>query len=187
MPKGYTLFELIVVLAVVGIAATVVLPRLGFSTSVRLQAEVREVQSLLQYAQRQALLQGTTVQVALYSLSDDKEQGQVDPQVSNGETNLDTHFEQGVIATSLDSGTPTLEKPLVWASNDIKMAFRDALSDRLFPVNSLIFEFFPTGGSSGGLLMLQMDERRSFINLNPITGRQILLTEGEVQEQLYSN
>jgi len=55
---GFTLLELLVVMTLLGIAALLVVPRVGGGQMVQLQAQVREVVALLNYARRSAIIDG---------------------------------------------------------------------------------------------------------------------------------
>jgi general secretion pathway protein H len=55
---GFTLLELLVVMTLIGIAALLVVPRVGGGQMVQLQAQVREVVALLNYARRSAIIDG---------------------------------------------------------------------------------------------------------------------------------
>lgn len=63
--RGFTLLELMVVLAIIGLGAALVLPRLGNQDNVLLKAETREVLALLKHARRSALIQGAVREVML--------------------------------------------------------------------------------------------------------------------------
>lgn len=55
---GFTLLELLIVMTLLGIAALLVVPRVGGGQMVQLQSQVREVVALLNYARRSAIIDG---------------------------------------------------------------------------------------------------------------------------------
>lgn len=62
---GFTLLELLVVMTLIGIAALLVVPRVGGGQMVQLQAQVREIVALLNYARRSAIIEGKIKTVIL--------------------------------------------------------------------------------------------------------------------------
>lgn len=63
--RGFTLLELLVVMTLIGIAALLVVPRVGGGQMVQLQSQVREVVALLNYARRSAIIEGKIKTVIL--------------------------------------------------------------------------------------------------------------------------
>jgi general secretion pathway protein H len=62
---GFTLLELLIVMTLIGIAALLVVPRVGGGQMVQLQAQVREAVALLNYARRSAIIDGKVQTVIL--------------------------------------------------------------------------------------------------------------------------
>lgn len=63
--RGFTLLELILVLAIITISITLVIPRLNNGEMARLQAKVRETVVTLKYARRIALIFNQETKVTL--------------------------------------------------------------------------------------------------------------------------
>ena len=59
--RGFTLLELMVVLALILIAAGLIVPNLGSLDSKSFDAEVRQAVAILKYARRIAIVEGTPV------------------------------------------------------------------------------------------------------------------------------
>jgi len=55
---GFTLLELLIVLAIIGMATALVIPRIGTSEMTFLKVQVREAVSVLRYARRAAIIEG---------------------------------------------------------------------------------------------------------------------------------
>lgn len=58
LQSGFSMLELLVVMAIIGMAAALVIPRLGSSEVTILKAQVREAVAVLRYARRSAIVEG---------------------------------------------------------------------------------------------------------------------------------
>ncbi|GAB6041074.1 hypothetical protein JCM17961_17480 [Endothiovibrio diazotrophicus] len=63
--SGFTLLELLVVMAIVGMLAALVAPRIGSSEGSLFRAQVREAVAALNYARRSAIIQGYPAEAVL--------------------------------------------------------------------------------------------------------------------------
>ncbi len=63
--RGFTLLELLIVLAIVGLIAALVAPRIGSGEGALFRAQVREAVAALNYARRSAIVQGRPVEARL--------------------------------------------------------------------------------------------------------------------------
>ncbi len=147
LQQGFTLLELIVVLSLIGIAAGLVLPRLTGGDSTRLQAEVRELVAVLNYARRMALIQGQETTVKLYP----PKKNTIDDAASVARrTHPGEWYSQGV----------SIESKGTKASHD------DEKQQALYEVH-----FYPGGGSSGGDFVLKTGEISARISIDALTGK----------------
>jgi type II secretion system protein H len=64
---GFSLLELMIVMAIVGMIATLVIPRVSSSQVALLKAQVREVAAVLNYARRSAIIRGKTTKASFYN------------------------------------------------------------------------------------------------------------------------
>lgn len=64
--KGFTLLEILLVIAIIGFSAFIVIPRLEMGQTAILKAQVREAIAVLNYARRAALIQGKPQIAILY-------------------------------------------------------------------------------------------------------------------------
>jgi general secretion pathway protein H len=66
LPKGFTLLELLIVMAIVGMMVALVIPRMGSGQATFLKAQVREAIAILNYARRSAIVEGTAKTATFY-------------------------------------------------------------------------------------------------------------------------
>ncbi|MEY3220385.1 MAG: hypothetical protein RIT27_1742 [Pseudomonadota bacterium] len=79
--RGFTLLELILVLAIIAISITLAIPRLNNGEMVRLQAKVRETAAALKYARRTALIFGRETNVTIPSNDKKKPDKKISTQI----------------------------------------------------------------------------------------------------------
>jgi len=65
MRAGFTLLEVMVTLAVIGLAATIVLPRLRDGSDLRLESEGRQLADAVNFGRDRAVLTGTPMRLVL--------------------------------------------------------------------------------------------------------------------------
>lgn len=151
--RGFTLLEILLVLTIIGMASVLVVPNLTGLESRTFSAQLRQANSLLNYARRIAVVSGQTSTVSLNV---------------NTAINPEDYLSAG-------------QKNIVgrWDSAGIDIRFRDS-TDREIDVEERIdITFYPEGGSSGGTLLFRQDEREAFIAIDPFTGR---ITSGEEED-----
>ena len=104
--RGFTLLEIILVLAIIAIAITLVIPRLNNGEVARLQAKVRETAAALKYARRTALIfsQETNVNISVNEKKnpDKKISKNVIFYPSGGSSGGEFHFYENEIEATLD-------------------------------------------------------------------------------------
>ena len=141
---GFTLLEILLVFAIIGMASILVVPNLGGLELRTFSAQVREASSLLNYARRIAVVSGQPA-TASFSVSDD--------------------------ANESSEGSGPSSSVGKWHSSGVALTYRDS-TDRESDIDETIdITFYPEGGSTGGTLMLQLEDRVAAIEVDPFTGR----------------
>lgn len=142
--KGFTLLEILLVMAIMAMASLVLVPNLTGLEARSFSAQVREAQSLLNYARRIAVVSGQPSVASFY---------------------FDTPDPDAVTSPN------TRNRVGQWHSDGTAITYRDS-TDRDVEVEEIIdITFYPEGGSTGGSLMLQNDDRIVTIHIDPFTGR----------------
>lgn len=132
------------VLAILGMAVSLVAPNLSGIGARRFDAQLREAAGLLNHARRMAVVEGHTTEVRFLTAGDPDEGAGAE----RGE-----RFSQYRFASGLE------------------MAFRERADDRAEPDTERTLQFFPEGGATGGELLLFGDGRQALIRIDPFSGR----------------
>jgi general secretion pathway protein H len=139
--SGFTLLELIVVMAIIGMAVAIVIPRIGSGEITVLKAQVREAVAVLNYARRSAIVEGKQKVATFYQSQ--KEEGEATP----------GRWEIGDASLQPDG--------------DASLQPDGEVSDKaVYQIT-----FYPEGGSSGGEIILTHLDYKAKISVNPITGK----------------
>jgi general secretion pathway protein H len=134
---GFTLVELLVVLAILSLAAALALPALQRPPDgLRLEAATRTLMSTLRFSRAQAIARNADVIVTM-----DVERRSVEPSTGS--------------AIQLDRG---ISVEIIFASAERRRSAAGAI------------RFFPDGTSSGGDIMLTLNQRRARVSVNWLTG-----------------
>jgi general secretion pathway protein H len=143
---GFTLLELIIVLAIVAMGSIIVIPNLSGMTGRTFNAQVRDAVNLLNYERRTAVVSGQLAKaVFVSSVNEGDDSSQSAPELSE-------------------------EKP-TWQSPQITLIYRDStdrVSDR---AQRIEVSFFPEGGSTGGAIIFRQDDREAVVSIDPFSGR----------------
>lgn len=142
---GFTLLEILVVLAIMAMASLIVVPNITGLESRTFNAQVREAQSLLNYARRIAIVSG---------------------QPSTASFHIST-------AELADTGSSRQARFIVgrWKSSGASITYRDSTEREIEIDDKVEITFYPEGGSTGGSIILTLERRRASINVDPFTGR----------------
>lgn len=144
---GFTLLELLLVLTIIGLASVLVVPNVGSLDSRTFPAQVRQANSLLNYARRTAVVSGQPTSAAFLTVPEPEDDAQL--------------AELGLARNSV--GT--------WLAGDIRLSFVDS-TGREQDIDTLLeISFFPEGGSTGGTLTFSQGEQQQQIVVDPFTGR----------------
>ncbi|MDD2817095.1 MAG: prepilin-type N-terminal cleavage/methylation domain-containing protein [Thiotrichaceae bacterium] len=142
--RGFTLLELLIVMAIIAMAAAFVIPRLTAGEGLLLKAQVREAIAVLNYARRSAIVEGTA-RVAVFF--DDKQDANAAPNSKSKKPNA----------------------PNQWSSRGTTLEWGGKVTDKEQAVYEIIF--YPEGGSSGGELVLRFKDQKAKISVNPLNGK----------------
>ena len=141
--KGFTLLEILLVFTIIALASILVVPNVGSLDSRTFSVQQRQVNSLLHYARRNAVISGLPSTARFYA---------------------DTRAEP-------DELESTLAPETTWQSEGISLSFEDS-TERVTEIDDFIeFTFYPEGGSTGGTLILSQQDRVARIIVDPFTGR----------------
>jgi len=111
--RGFTLLELILVLAIIAISVTLAIPRLNNGEIAHLQAKVRETAAALKYARRTALIFGQETNVIISSNDQKKTDKNISTQVvfyPSGGSNGGTFYFYGETAEAILEVNPLTGK-----------------------------------------------------------------------------
>ena len=141
--RGFTLLEILLVFTIIAMASILVVPNVGNMDTRTFSVQLRQVNSILHYARRNAVITGLPSTARLYAASRDPR----------------------------DEIAADLAQEVIWESEGIALQFEDS-TERVTDVEDFVeFTFYPEGGSTGGSLILAQDERETRIVVDPFTGR----------------
>ncbi|MBQ15287.1 MAG: type II secretion system protein GspH [Gammaproteobacteria bacterium] len=141
---GFTLLELLLVLAILGMAAVLVVPNLTGLESRTFNAQVRQATSLLNYARRIAVVTGQ-------------------PSTASFRVGEDSSEEEDLAMGPAPVGR--------WDSLGTTLRFRDSTEREAEVEEKIEITFYPEGGSTGGTLLLSQAGQLANIIIDPFTGR----------------
>lgn len=139
---GFTLLELLLVLSIIGLGSLLLAPNVGNLEGRSFSAQARQAHSLLNHARRMAVVSGQPRTATFYA--------------------PDLELDERPRAARSSVG--------VW-ENSAELRFRDSTEREEDIEDMLEVTFFPEGGSTGGTLLLQLDQQRAFLLIDPFTGR----------------
>lgn len=147
--RGFTLLEIILVLAIIATASILVVPNLGGFEARTFSTQLRQAQSLLNYARRNAVVSGQASTVSFNVMSPDESErsGPADETVSLS----------NIVAT--------------WNGPGVRLRFRDSTDREVEVEESTEVTFYPEGGSTGGVLLFAQADQTGVIDIDPFTGR----------------
>ena len=157
--RGFTLLEIILVLAIIATASVLIVPNLGGFEARTFSTQLRQAQSLLNYARRTAVVSGKASTVSFNVLPAD-EMGQSYRQVG--------HVSPSNIVAQ-------------WNGAGVNLRFRDSTDRETEIEETTEVTFYPEGGSTGGILLFAQGEQTGVIDIDPFTGR---VNRGDPEEGL---
>ena len=146
--RGFTLLEIILVLAIIATASIMVVPNLGGFEARTFSTQVRQAQSLLNYARRTAVISGQASTVSFNVLPAD-EKARLDSQESYASLS-------NIVAQ--------------WNGAGVNLRFRDSTDTEIEIKGKTEVTFYPEGGSTGGTLLFAQQDQAGVIDVDPFTG-----------------
>jgi len=140
------------VLTIIGMASILVVPNVGSLDSRSFNVQVRQANTLLNFARRSAVVQGQPASIEFLSPSLDEEE----------------HI-------------PSRSAVGTWRSGATRITFIDSTERETEVEDVLEISFYPEGGSTGGTLIFELDERKATIEIDPFSGR--VSNEGEDENE----
>jgi prepilin-type N-terminal cleavage/methylation domain-containing protein len=150
-PHGFTLLELVIVLAILAMGSVLVIPSLSGMSARTFNAQVREAHALLTYTRRTAVVTG---------------------QAATARFQADPRDDEALLAATPAAGARSrLGQDEIWTARGLTLAYRDS-TEQVTPVeDTLDITFFPEGGSTGGALILAQNARQVEIRIDPFSGK----------------
>ena len=153
---GFTLLELLVVLALILIGVALIVPNLSSTANSRFNAEVRQAVAILKYTRRVAIVEGSPRAARFFTLD-----------------------ERSADFTAQQQKLQAQRNPSDWISTGIALQFRSELNQRPESSNKIEVVFFPQGGSTGGVLGFASDDLHAEARVDALTGRISVAYNGE--------
>ena len=141
--KGLTLLELLLVFSIIAISSVLIFPNVSSLDSRSFSIQVRQAHQMLNFARRDAVVRGQPSTVRLYA-----------QQVNEGDL---PGFDPNLVAS--------------WESEGLQLSYRDSTEQVSDIEDSVDVTFYPEGGSTGGTLLLALDDQQARIVIDPFTGR----------------
>jgi general secretion pathway protein H len=154
--RGFTLLELLVVLSIILLASAIVIPNITSTDSNLLIAQVRQTANAFNYARRIAIVEGAPQVATLI---------QLDPLAPDYPEIRGEVVQRATI--------PVLEQ------FDAEITFQTDINEEPEVLDVIQIEFFPQGGSTGGILHFTLDDLTASIRIDPITGKITIRRPGE--------
>lgn len=158
---GFTLLELLMVLSILAMAASLLVPVLSTLEGPSFNAQVREANNLLNFARRSAVVSGQVagIEFAVTEQSDSD---------NNDSRRSSTAGSGDDTQTPSESGMTILRR---WQGHEIELWYESDSSSLQEIADTLLIEFYPEGGSTGGDLTFRQGNRESLIQIDPFSGR----------------
>lgn len=145
LQQGFTLLELLLVLGIIAIMASLMVPGLNSLDAPGFNAQIREASILLNHARRRAVVAGQPFTAEFVPMNVDVDDAD------------DTCPPAGVAGR--------------WSSDDIELWFATSSQASQRQQSVLKVVFFPEGGSTGGELSFRQGERQRVLIIDPFSGR----------------
>ena len=149
-------------LSIVALASVIVIPNITRTDSNLLIAQVRQTAAAFNYARRIAIVEGAPQLATVIQLSPD------DPDYPDLKGEV---LQRATI--------PVLE------NFDVEISFQADINEDPEVLDVIEIEFFPQGGSTGGILNFSMENLDASLRVDPITGRINIRYPGEEFDDEY--
>jgi type II secretion system protein H len=161
--RGFSLIEMVVVLVLISLSIALVTPSLSrFSKKVELKATAQKVSGILRYFRSESIQKGRVYQILF-----DSGTGEIRIRALEGEEKeREGKQEEGKKGTE-EAAAQERRYPL---PGGIQMKEFKIPSPE-FPSDLPTIEFYPTGGSNGGAILLEMQDQKGYwIKVHFLTG-----------------
>ena len=141
--KGFTLMELMIVMAIIAIASAVIIPRIGSSEGKLYRAQLKTLTAALNYNRRSAVVKNQSFEMTLfpYTNQDDNQAANRNPSFNKGD----------------------------WQSQGAEIKWQSGSQDT--HNKSVKIKFFPQGGATGGTITIQQGLYLAQLSIDGITGK----------------
>jgi prepilin-type N-terminal cleavage/methylation domain-containing protein len=167
--RGFTLIEMVVVLVLISLSIALVTPSLSrFSKRVELKATVQKVSGILRYFRNESIQKGRVYQILFDSGIGEIRIRALEREEKEGERKQEEEKkqEEGKKGTE-EAAAQERRYPL---PGGIQMKEFKIPSPE-FPSDLPTIEFYPTGGSNGGAILLEMQDQKGYwIKVHFLTG-----------------
>lgn len=146
--RGFTLLELMIVLAILAMGSALLIPNLGGMSGRTFNAQVREATALLNYTRRNAVVLGQPATASFYASNNDEDE-----------------------QSEIEAARSDLGRDDTWTARGLELYYRDSTDQTVLVEDNIEVTFFPEGGSTGGALVLSLEEREAIITIDPFSGK----------------
>ncbi len=146
---GFTLLEVLLVLTIVAMASIFVVPNITGLEARSFSSQVRQANSLLNYARRTAVVSGQASTVSFSVIPTDDANSDQDEEFQRQRNNIVAR----------------------WHGPGIALRFRDSTDREIEVEESTEVTFYPEGGSTGGVLSFAQSDQLEIIDIDPFSGR----------------
>jgi len=160
--QGFTLLELLVVLALILLASGLILPNLNLGDNSLFNSELRQAVATLRYARRLAIVEAAPRVASFQTLDPDS-----------------PDYAERLQALQQVPGAAN------WRSERLGLQFQYGPQEAAETVDLADISFFPEGGSSGGVLTFSLGARAARVVVDPITGRIATALDGEEPDEAF--
>jgi general secretion pathway protein H len=164
--KGFTLLELLLVLAIITLGSAIIIPNIGHTDGKLFAAQLRDLANVLKYNRRNAVVTGEIQSAQLFNLFDDQDNIKGHEQSYKMGYKKGQWHSQGAVIRWLDKdnidNTKIYNTKVVQKQLETNILARQAM---------LMIQFFPQGGATGGTLLLQQGEQQAQLMVNSFNGR----------------
>lgn len=139
--KGFTLMELLIVLAIIAVVSAVIIPRIGSSDGKLYRVQLRTLTAAMNYNRRNAVVLNRPFEMTLAAYQESAE---------------------------TDASENSRVKKGDWASQGAEIQWRagtKTIRNKTFKI-----KFFPQGGATGGVIRLQQGRFIAHLTIDGITG-----------------
>ena len=166
--KGFSLIEMMVVLILMGLSMFLATPLLsGFSKTVELKGATKKISAILRYCRSEAVNRGKVYQVLF-----DPDLGQVNVQpIEEKEEDQEAKdVTKDVTDVTKDQPKEQPKQRTYTLPKGVDIKEVKANSPQ-YPSDYAVIEFYPNGGSNGGMIRLDSPDRKGYrIKVHFLTG-----------------